>query len=576
MFDLLFRKSGRVRRNADLATVVIPAPTTPYSFPQDEVVVTKLRDGGYITDEQIASATPEERNPGEDIFGFLMRTGAVTRDMVGQALAESYHLPYADLNSNVPSVEQVLKIPIDIAQAWRVVLFKDTETDITVSTDMPRPGLQAAMELLFPGKRITIAFSAPDDINDAMVLARPPLTARISEIEKKGGTAPDFLNAIFDDAIALHASDVHLEPRIDAVAVRLRVDNVLRDAGSVKTEAYPSMLNRLKVKALMRVDEHMAAQDGSMQYENGSKTYDMRVSIIPTVTGEKVAIRILSEYVQSLALSTLGLSNDDQELLLSEARKPFGMILVSGPTGSGKTTTLYALLKLLNHSTIQVVTIEDPVEYKIVGVNQIQVNAQTDLTFVKGLRSIVRQDPNVILVGEIRDNETADIAVNAALTGHVLLSTFHANDAASSIPRLLSMGVEPFLLSSSLNLIISQRLLRRVCESCRYSYQEKIKDLSVLVPKAKHYFDGATVTLYKGKGCSSCGGTGYKGRIALYEMLRVTSDIKEAILQHSTAAQIWSLAKSHGARSMFDDGIEKVKVGITTIEELLRVVVPEE
>ena len=554
--------------------VVISYPKTAYKFPGDDEVVEILQNGGYITKEQAAAADTDARNPGESRLKFLMRDGTLNGDIIGQAIAESYKLPYADLNSKMPTAEQVNLIVPQVARAYRVVYFGEDETTVTVATDMPRPELQPAIAQLFPGKTVVIAFSMPEDINDALVLTRSPLNERLTALAAKGGAAPEVLNVIFEDAFLLRVSDIHLEPRHDGVAVRFRVDNVMRDMGVISLGSYPSVLNRLKVKASMSIDEHFAAQDGSMQFEYESRTYDMRVSIVPTVTGEKIAIRLLSEYVQNLALSDLGLQPADQDLLLAESRKPFGMILVTGPTGSGKTTTLYALLKLLNRSTVEVITIEDPVEYKIPGVNQIQVNPLTNLTFAKGLRSIVRQDPNVILVGEIRDSETAEISVNAALTGHILLSTFHANDAASSIPRLLSMDIEPFLLSSSINVIVSQRLLRRVCESCRYSYATKVSELTDVLPTAKHYFTGANVTLYRGKGCDICGHTGYKGRIALFEILQVTPEVREAIIQHPTSAQLWKIAKANGARSLFDDGIEKVKTGMTTIEELLRVAIP--
>ena len=555
--------------------VVISYPKTPYKFPGDDEVIGIVRDGGYITEEQVAAADTDARNPGESKLKFLMRAGTLNRDLIGQAIAESYKIPYADLNSKMPTAEQVMKIPPQVSRAYRVIFFSEDETTVIAATDMPRPELQPAIAQLFPQKKVVIAFSMPEDINDALVLTRSPLGERLAMLVDKGGAAPEILNTIFEDAFLLRVSDIHLEPRKEGVMVRFRVDNVMRDMGTIAVGSYPLVLNRLKVKASMSIDEHFAAQDGSMQYEYENRAYDMRVSIVPTVTGEKVAIRLLSEYVQNLALSDLGLSPLDQDMLLAEARKPFGMILVTGPTGSGKTTTLYALLKLLNRSTVEVITIEDPVEYKIPGVNQIQVNTATNLTFAKGLRSIVRQDPNVILVGEIRDAETAEISVNAALTGHILLSTFHANDAASSIPRLLSMDIEPFLLSSSINVVVSQRLMRRVCESCRHSYTVKVSELTDALPSAKHYFSGTNVTLYRGKGCDICGHTGYKGRLALYEILRISPEIREAIIGHPTAAQLWKLAKANGARSMFDDGVEKVKTGMTTLEELLRVAVPE-
>jgi type II secretory ATPase GspE/PulE/Tfp pilus assembly ATPase PilB-like protein len=294
--------------------------------------------------------------------------------------------------------------------------------------------------------------------------------------------------------------------------------------------------------------------------------------VVPTLDGEKIVIRLLSEYVRDFTMADVGLSERDQHILQENADRPFGMILVIGPTGSGKTTTLYALLKNVATPDINVTTIEDPVEYKISNINQIQVNEATNLTFAAGLRSIVRQDPDVILVGEIRDIETAEISVNAALTGHLLFSTFHANDSATAIPRLLEMGVEPFLLASTLNLVIAQRLARRLCNKCRYSYVVKKAELKKSFPLAEKYFKGKdSITLYKGKGCNACNHSGYTGRIALFEFLQVSREMQDLILKRPSTQEIWDLAARQGAMSMFADGVEKSKAGVTTLDEVMRV-----
>ena len=300
----------------------------------------------------------------------------------------------------------------------------------------------------------------------------------------------------------------------------------------------------------------------------------MRVSITVTLDGEKTVIRLLSSYVSNFSLSDLGFAPADQQLFTGAGKKPFGMLLVAGPTGSGKTTSLYALLKLLNRPEVNITTIEDPVEYRIGGVNQVQVNDQTNLTFAQGLRSIVRQDPDIILVGEIRDEETAEIAVNAALTGHLMMSTFHANDAATTIPRLLDMGIEPFLLSSTLELIIAQRLVRKICDNCRVSYKTTVSEAQKVSASANNYFNKSSITLYKGSGCVSCNHTGYKGRTAIFELISVTRELKDLILTNPSAQQVSQLAKSQGAQSLFDDGMAKVKTGVTTLEELMRVAAP--
>ena len=415
------------------------------------------------------------------------------------------------------------------------------------------------LQKLFPGKKIILAYSLAEDIDAVFIHYRKPLATRFSEIIKKQKlVAPSLIDEIIDDALAFRASDVHFEPQEKEVVVRFRVDGVLREAGRIPKDQYDNILNRIKVLSHMRFDEHFAAQDGAMRYTKKGVVIDMRVSVIPTLDGEKVAMRVLSQYVRAFTLGDLGLSSAHQAQLEAAAKKPYGMILVTGPTGSGKTTTLYALLKLLNRPEINITTIEDPVEYKLIGINQIQVNPLTNLTYAKGLKSILRQDPNIILVGEVRDQETAEIAVNAALTGHLLFSTFHANDAATAIPRLLDMGIEPFLMASTLELIIAQRLVRRICESCRHSYDAGKKG----------------ERLYKGRGCDACHGLGYAGRTALFEFLEVTPEMETLILKNPSTREIWALAKTQGARSMYEDGIEKVRQGVTTMEELLRVTQP--
>jgi len=454
-----------------------------------------------------------------------------------------------------------------------VVVFSVSQDEVVVATDNPTvKELVPALLEIFPESEVKIGYGLPEDIDAVFSAYRKPLDTRFSKIlESQKRVAPEILDEIFSDAFSYHASDIHFEPQHKKVVIRFRVDGVLQAAGVISKELYENILNRVKVISGLHIDEHFSAQDGSMHYEKENIIFDMRTSIVPTVEGEKVVLRILSSYINGLNLSDLGLSPHDQRIFEREAQKPFGMILVVGPTGSGKTTTLYAILKLLNKPDVNITTIEDPVEYKMLGVNQIQVNPQTNLTFAKGLRSIVRQDPDTILVGEIRDNETAEIAVNAALTGHLLLSTFHANDAATAIPRLIDMGIEPFLLSSTLELIVAQRLLRKICESCRYSIDSSQKNIVEKHKAAGQFFTNKDATLYQGKGCSNCGGSGYSGRIAIFELISVTEEMKELILKTPSSSEIRKLANEQGGKVMFEDGIEKVKSGVITIEELERV-----
>lgn len=532
--------------------------------------------GNYLTEAEVLSAEREAGNI--PLERYVVERGIIHKDLLGQAMAELLRVPYADLNSNQPAKERVLKIPESAARTYRAVLFKEArgESGPIVATDDPkREGLPQALEMLL-GKGVTIAYSLSEDIDTALLQYSQPLETRFQKIiESSDRVAPEIVDEIFSEALSLRASDIHFEPRAKEVVVRFRIDGVLHETGHIPKEQYENILNRLKVLAHERIDEHRSAQDGVLRFERNGQTVDMRSSVVPTVDGEKVVLRVLSSYVQSLALDDLGLSPRHERLIRQAIEKPFGMLLVTGPTGSGKTTTLYALLQILNHDDINITTIEDPVEYKVQGINQIQVDTQTSLTFAEGLRTIVRQDPDVILVGEIRDNETAEIAVNAALTGHLLFSTFHANDAATAIPRLLDMKVEPFLLSSTLVVVIAQRLARRICEACKVSVMLSGTEWKDQMLHAKGYL-GDTTTLYRGKGCSACGGTGFKGRVGIFECIEITPELQECMLKNPSAQEVWALARSQGAISLYEDGIEKVKGGVTTLDELARVAEPPE
>lgn len=533
-----------------------------------------LTKQNYVPSEELSKAVKYAKTRRIPLVEYLISKGLVTRDLLGQAISESYGVPYADINSNPPSREQVKKIPEETAKKFRIVIYKDEWKSVNIATDDPmRDGLIRQLTDLFPGRRITVSFALSEDIDGAFIHYRKALETRFADILKsEQKVAPEIIGQILDDAFVYHASDIHFEPQEKEVVIRFRIDGVLHEAGIIPKELYENILNRIKVMAHMRIDEHYSAQDGAVRYERGEGHSDMRVSVAPTVDGEKTVIRILSEYVRGFTLADLGLSSADQEKMESASRKPFGMILITGPTGSGKTTTLYALVKILSSPEVNITTIEDPVEYKITGISQIQVNPATNLTFAKGLKSIARQDPDIILVGEIRDRETAEIAVNAALTGHLLLSTFHANDAATGVPRLLDMGVEPFLLASTLELIVAQRLVRKVCDICRYSRQATEEELKRLPSSVIAALGAKSPTLYYGKGCTACGHTGYRGRSAIFELISITQEMKDLFLKSPTTNQIWQLAVKQGSRTLFDDGMDKVKNGMTTLEELLRVV----
>lgn len=534
-----------------------------------------LTTGHYLDEQQTTQAKSFVGDAERSLFQYLLEQNILTKDLIGQAIAEHLKVPYADLNSRIPTREMALKIPESTAKKSQAVLFSESDKSVVIaSSDPTKKGLASSLKKYFKGKKITIQYSLPEDIQTVLLYYRKPLPERLKTISKRDGYhASAMLEEVFHEAVIQRASDIHFEPRKDHVLLRMRIDGVLLELVKLDHQDYTAMINRIKIQSNMRIDQHNTTQDGAMKHQTSTGSVDLRVSIVPTLQGEKTVMRVLSNYAQKLVLADLGLSETDEAKIVQASRKPFGMILVVGPTGSGKTTTLYSLIKILNQPDINITTIEDPVEYRIEGINQIRVNPEAEVTFSRGLRSIVRQDPDIILVGEIRDRETSEIAVNAALTGHLLLSTFHANDAATAIPRLLDMGIEPFLLSSTLELIIGQRLVRKVCEQCRYSYQPTKTDLNQYGPDVAKFLSD-TKTMYRGRGCSVCQNSGYHGRTGIFEMVTVSEPVRNLTLNNPTASEIWEIARKEGSVTLFEDGIRKVKLGETTIEELLRVAEP--
>jgi len=575
----------------------------PVADTQLKEILLKLH---YLSEEDVDRAEQEAKERGITLKQALLELELLTEDLYENAIAEHYGLPYFDPEKTEVVPDVVSTLPEQIARAFScaVVQRPGASKAVVATSDPSNPALEEAVRLnldqqeaVFPseakekekgrkkgertrfGGTLTWVYASQAVIERLMGNYRKPLETRFQQIiEKQKKVAPEILQEIFDDAIQLNASDIHFEPQENMVVVRFRVDGVLHEAGRIPKEYYEGVLNRIKIAGNMHIDEHFAAQDGAIRYKapSGMKV-DMRVSIVPVVDGEKAVLRLLSEYVRKLTLATLGFSDENRQVLERAAHKPFGMILTVGPTGSGKSTTLYALLKIRNKTDVNISTVEDPVEYKIPGINHIQKNDETNLTFANGLRALMRQDPDIMLVGEIRDAETADISVNAALTGHLLFSTLHANTAATAIPRLLEMGVEPFLLASTLEVVIGQRLVRRVCAKCRYSYAVTTEEAHKLFPQAKHFFTGhEKLRFFKGKGCPSCGGTGYSGRIAIHELLVMSREVQELIIKRATSNDVEQLARRQGMRLMFEDGLEKVRQGFTTLDELMRVASPPE
>ncbi len=388
----------------------------------------------------------------------------------------------------------------------------------------------------------------------------------------EGSDSPviQLLNSIFLKAVRTNVSDIHFEPFADTVSVRFRLDGVLHEVQTLPKSAYPQVVSRIKVISKLNVAEKRLPQDGRIRVKIGNKELDMRVSTLPTVFGERIVIRLLDKSNKILTLEELGFSPEDREKYERIIKKPHGLVLITGPTGSGKSTTLYASLLKLKSPRKNIITIEDPVEYQIQGISQIQVNPQINLTFANGLRSILRQDPDIIMVGEIRDLETAEIAIHASMTGHLVLSTLHTNDAPSAVARLVDMGVEPFLIASSLEGVIAQRLVRRICENCKE--EREISDVEK--EEILKYYPSKDIKnsyLYYGKGCEECLGTGYRGRIAIYEIMEVDEEIRGLISKNVETADLRKKAMEKGMKTLVQDGIEKVLKGITTIEEVLQV-----
>jgi len=377
------------------------------------------------------------------------------------------------------------------------------------------------------------------------------------------------LNSLFLKAVRSNASDIHFEPFSDRVVVRFRLDGVLHEISTIPLNAYSQVVSRIKIISKLNVAEKRLPQDGRIKIKIGEKKLDMRVSTLPTVFGERVVIRLLDRSDQLLTLEELGFESDDLRKYERIIRKPHGLVLVTGPTGSGKSTTLYASLLKLKTPRKNIITIEDPVEYQIDGISQIQVNPKIDLTFANGLRSILRQDPDIVMVGEIRDIETAEIAVHASMTGHLVLSTLHTNDAPSAVARLVDMGVEPFLVASSLEGVVAQRLVRKICEVCKTEYEpkeEEIQEINRNIGKELNI-----EKLYRGKGCENCLGTGFKGRVALYEIMEIDEDMRTVISKQPESMSVRENALKKGMRTLIQDGILKAVKGITTVEEVLQV-----
>jgi len=555
-----------------------------------------LVQGNFITSEKFDTLVEEAERKNQDIIDILVSIGVVDHAYMNNLLATSLGVELADLSTRPISEEAVHLISEEVARQRRALVFNREENGV-FDVAMANPSDLETIGFLtqhLKGK-VKPFLATQEDLNRGFAIyglqsaqnfkkiieeqIQASLISQSKTIEEAAAQLP--IVAIVDNllsyAVASRASDIHIEILEDATLIRYRVDGILYEIMRIPKAIHPAVVARLKLLAALKIDEHYKPQDGRFRHKIVNQVVDIRVSVIPTFYGEKVEMRLLETTQKPLSLEEIGMSPVVAQTTMRNLQKAYGMILSCGPTGSGKTTTLYSLMNILNRPEVNIVTTEDPIEYNMRYVNQTQINPQGGVTFASNLRAILRQDPNIIMVGEIRDSETADIAVQAALTGHLLLSSLHTNDAPTAIPRVFDLGVPPFLVSSVLNVVIAQRLVRRVCQSCVFSYhggpelekviEEQLRESHVLgepkVPKV----------LFRGKGCLSCGFTGYRGRVGLFEVLEVTDAVKRVIAENPFSLErLQEEAQRNGMKTMFEDGLEKVELAVTTIEEVLRVI----
>ncbi len=548
-------------------------------------------DTGVVEEKDLTLAEERFRSGASTFAQAILWYNLVSDEELGKLIADSLKVPFTSLaQKSIP--EEVLRIvPEVVARKHRLIAFAVDDAGVHVAMADPRDRETRSFLEKKTGLPAIVSFATERDIENAFSLYKKEvvqafgdlLLSDIKAADTKGSSETDppivrIVDTLISYAYENRASDIHLEPREKDMLVRFRIDGALHDIVHLPATLHPQVVSRIKVLGKLRTDEHQTPQDGKVEFPiEGREHLDVRVSIIPTTEGEKAVLRLLSDRSRQFSLNNLGLSSSALDVLKTAYQKPYGMILVTGPTGCGKTTTLYSILKLLNRRNVNIVTIEDPVEYDMEGVNQIQVNPDANLTFATGLRSILRQDPNIILVGEIRDDETAGIAVNLAMTGHLVLSTLHTNNAATAIPRLIDMHIESFLIASTINVIIAQRLVRKIHTACRVSEEVSSLDLSERIGKRafEKVFglpaEGKLVRLYRGKGCAACHETGYEGRFGIFETIVVDDSIRDAIVKKNDAGAIEAAAIKAGMSTMFEDGLMKVHEGVTTLDEVLRV-----
>ncbi len=505
----------------------------------------------------------------------LLMSGTISEENYLRKISTLYNIPFVLLNEDQLKSPPELNIDPQIMRAKKFVIFGEENGALQLAVADPTDFYSVEYVFRKTNKKVKLFISTEERIESALnrlygkeqTEQEYTSSNELDNVEALIDMASEapiirLVNMLISRAVENNASDIHIEPFENEVKVRYRIDGVLREVESLSKHILPAVVSRVKIMARLDIANRRVPQDGRIKTKVGGREIDIRVATLPTIYGEQVVMRLLDKEKEEWDVHKIGFSEKDKQKFLNLISVSHGIILVTGPTGSGKTTTLYSALKILNRPEVKIITIEDPVEYVIPGIVQIQVNPQAGLTFASGLRSIVRQDPDIIMVGEIRDKETADIAIHAALTGHLVLSTLHTNDAASAATRLIDMGVENFLVASSLIGIVAQRLVRTICPKCK----DKIE-----IPTEVSKKFGLNGIVYKGKGCSFCKGSGYFGRTAIYEILIVDEEIRKAILSSADSETIKKIAKNQGMKTLIENGIEKVKEGITTLEEVMRV-----
>lgn len=531
-----------------------------------------LKEAGLLTEEQIEE-TISSKKSGQKLGDALLEKGFITEQQLIEVLEFQLGIPHISLYRYPIDTNLMTLVSKDFARRNLLIPLKKEDDELVVAMNDPMDYYAIDDLQISTGFQISPVISTKDEIYQAINkyynLKETEITVEESD-DPEDAPAIRLMNQILQAGVQMKASDIHIDPQETKVLVRYRVDGVLKTERTLPKSMQNSLIARVKIMANLNITETRLPQDGRIKTHVEMTPVDLRISILPTVFGEKIVIRILDLGSVLNKLSELGFNKVNYRRFLKLIEQPSGLILLTGPTGSGKSSTLYASLNHLNTDDVNIITVEDPVEYQIEGINQVQVNSNVGLTFSNGLRSILRQDPNIIMVGEVRDSETAEIAIRASLTGHLVFSTLHTNSAIATIPRLIDMDIEPYLVVSSLSGIVAQRLIRRICRDCREAYTPTEMEQNLFKKRGIKVDE-----IYKGKGCSSCQQTGYRGRMAIQEVLVVDDEIRQMMMNNQSIAQIRQYAWKSGMIFLIDDGLLKVKQGLTSTEEVLRVAMDE-